>query len=1121
MSQDLGFQDDFLESMLGDFLDESDGLLEQLNENLFVLDDWVKALPEGANEACDADLINEMFRAAHSLKGLSAMLRLDDINLLTHKMENVFDAVRHNELFLQVDSVDLVFRSVDCLGLMIGRLRDPSQPEVQTDGITAEIQNLLESNGAQKEIQSQADAEQVFEDAQSSADETQDAASQAENTLDEINEHVEQLQAEPTNMTDSAVANSPEAPKPVEPQVDHFAGIIDETDIPANYLSIFIDECEQSLDDLSDVLLAAKDEKTVENLMITCHKIKGGAASLGLNRPAKLAHLMEDVLQELLQAKADLPEAVADALLTCTDALRTYVETLKSGDANSEAFDQAYQALVRARTTQDEAADETQEATASAEAQESADDTLSEDDIARIVELAAEDACGFVAQVIFEPELPLVELKATLVVERVNSFGHMFHCAPAEIDFETEADFTTLTIGVATELAPEEGAAKLNLEGVSRVNVIPFGAPAEEQQTEETVDTEATQEAALATADATQATPPEIQQNKPTAESAAANTTQTSTTQTPTAQTATTTPEKTTSAATSPAPAANTTPAAAATDSSTANPTPATNAPANNSAAQIEANSAPPQKRNVAKPAETLRVDIDRLDQLMNLAGQLVINKARFVQISEGLRHLLQIKSLSQSVGGAMGLLERINGDLDSASDQSGGVWMESMANHSRQLRDDLESIEREIQKLSGVRGLVSDLSEAVHQLDRAADGIQKSVMDTRMVPIGPLFGRFKRVARDLTRGTDKQVSLEISGEKTELDKRMIDELGDPLIHMVRNSCDHGIESPADRIAAGKPAHGTVNLDAFHRGNRIVIKITDDGKGIDPAKVRDKAISRGLVTEADAERMTNQQIFQLIWEPGFSTAEKVTEVSGRGMGMDIVRSKIEELNGTVDLDSVPGKGTVFTIRLPLTMAILPTLLCRINGDVFAIPVESVIEIVRVEKAELSTVRGMQTATVRGRVVSIIALADLFTWNRPPVDDFVEPDTDDVTLVVIGIDDREVGLLVHGLIGEEDIVIKSMSENYRNVEGIAGASILGDGRVSLILDVATVLQMSCRMRSTTSIEAEVTTDAENETTVELAEERIAEDSIIEAPIAEDSATGGTNAIDPEMTPTCSA
>ncbi len=251
------------------------------------------------------------------------------------------------------------------------------------------------------------------------------------------------------------------------------------------------------------------------------------------------------------------------------------------------------------------------------------------------------------------------------------------------------------------------------------------------------------------------------------------------------------------------------------------------------------------------------------------------------------------------------------------------------------------------------------------------------------MVPIGPLFGRFKRVVHDLARANEKQITLELLGESTELDKRMIDELGDPLIHLIRNSADHGIESTAQRIKAGKPAHGTITLDAFHRGNRIVIRVSDDGHGIDPHRVRDKAISKGLINEAEAERMSLQQLCQLIWQPGFSTAEKVTEVSGRGMGMDIVRYKIEQLNGTVELTSEPGAGTTFVIKLPLTMAILPSLLIVLGGEVFAIPVESVVEIVRLPAAALPTVQGRRTARIRGRVISLVELGELLAWNDSP------------------------------------------------------------------------------------------------------------------------------------------
>jgi two-component system, chemotaxis family, sensor kinase CheA len=387
---------------------------------------------------------------------------------------------------------------------------------------------------------------------------------------------------------------------------------------------------------------------------------------------------------------------------------------------------------------------------------------------------------------------------------------------------------------------------------------------------------------------------------------------------------------------------------------------------------------------------------------------------------------------------------------------------LETVRSQARRIQHDLEEIRRDVEALAAVRSTVNDLFETIHLLDRVSDGIQQSVMDTRMLPIGPLFQRFKRVVRDISRSNGKNIRLEINGEKTELDKRMIDELGDPLIHMVRNSADHGIESPEVRLAAGKPEQGIVTLDAFHRGNSIYIRITDDGKGLDSERIKAKALEKGLITQVEAERMTKAQIFQLIWEPGLSTAEKVTEVSGRGMGMDIVKSKIEVLNGTVELDSEAGRGTTVTIKLPLTLAILPSLMVSIDDDIFAMPLESVVEIVSVSPKDISTVHRRPTARVRGRVISMVELSGIFSWhdrkNAGMADEKMSENAT-TTLVIINENGRELGMAVDHVIGEQDIVIKSMAENYRNVQGVAGASILGDGRVSLILDIAALIDMA--------------------------------------------------------------
>ncbi len=382
------------------------------------------------------------------------------------------------------------------------------------------------------------------------------------------------------------------------------------------------------------------------------------------------------------------------------------------------------------------------------------------------------------------------------------------------------------------------------------------------------------------------------------------------------------------------------------------------------------------------KPAETVRVDIGRLDQLMDLAGQLVIGKARVTQIAERLKKVVANGASARTLSAVTAELEKM---AEGAAAAAGGVTlraeMEDLRTTARQLHKDLDGVHRDLESLAQARTCVNDLFETVHLLDRVSDGIHQSVMDTRMLPVGPLFARFHRVIRDITRANGKDIRLVISGEKTELDKRMIDELADPMIHLIRNAADHGIESPEVRAAAGKPRQGTISLDACHRGSNIVIRVSDDGQGLNHERIRAKAVEKGLISAADAERMTPQQIYQLIWLPGLSTAEKLTEVSGRGVGMDIVRSTIDELNGTTEIESEPGRGTTLTIKLPLTLAILPSLMVEIGGDVFALPLESVVEIVDVRRRDMATVCGCPTVPIRDRVVSILTLGTIFQWRH--------------------------------------------------------------------------------------------------------------------------------------------
>jgi two-component system chemotaxis sensor kinase CheA len=1022
-------RDDFFDDLLGDFLDESGQLLDRLNENLLQLDEWVRSLDENHNQRCDDELMNEMFRSAHSLKGLSAMLGLGDINNLTHKVENVFDAARKDQLIIDGDTVELMFQAVDRLVGLVDVLKEPDTQPVECEPVIESIAQLLQSAGVERQQTSQHDAENALQDELAEA-----AATQSPQETDET-----ETPHQPAEVAQQPSQVPAVTERESQPEIDFFEGLTDESETPSKYLSIFIDETELSLDELTETLLALEgegDSDTIEKLLVTSHRIKGSAASVGLNRPAKLAHLMEDLLQNMAGTRRVLTPELTDAMLKCTDALRKHLDGLKCGSSQPDQFNQMAHELLAAQVTEvpeqptpQPATSDMDETTAPPQHSPKTTAGISEELRQQVKSLAADYEATLVGVVCFEPNLPLVGLKAQLLYEKLSNLGDVcFFDPPPEVLDDLE-HLDSVSFGLTTEKPAESICSPLRIAGVQQMILDPLvhKKPAPPTPTQAA---------------------PVSQQAVPAPKPAA--------------------PAEKQQASKEPAPNAP------ASKEPTNAPSPQPTSGGKRSAPKAKARATD----SSAKPTETLRVDIERLDQLMNLAGQLVINKARFSQIGDNLKSILANKQSSQLLDNTLRSLEKIS---DGGNHQSRQTDLQAEVDHlrsqARRIQNDLDTVRRDVQMLARVRSSVDDLFETIHQLDRVSDGIQQSVMGTRMVPIGPLLTRFKRVIRDITRANGKEINLVINGEKTELDKRMIDELGDPLIHMVRNCADHGIELPEQREAAGKPRQGTVTLDAFHRGNRIFIQVTDDGKGLDPNRIRSKALEKGLITEAEAEKMTPHQIYQLAWEPGLSTAEKVTQVSGRGMGMDIVKSKIDDLNGIVDLDSQPGKGTTLTIKLPVTLAILPSLMVEIDGDIIAMPLESVIEIVSIDAKDLHPVHGQLTARVRDRVISTVNLDKVFTWTEDSPNVSVSTSdgckseftakgetetsgpTTATTLVIIGEQGCEIALVVDRVLGEEDVVIKSMAENYRNVAGIAGASILGDGRVSLILDLAALVDMS--------------------------------------------------------------
>ncbi len=346
----------------------------------------------------------------------------------------------------------------------------------------------------------------------------------------------------------------------------------------------------------------------------------------------------------------------------------------------------------------------------------------------------------------------------------------------------------------------------------------------------------------------------------------------------------------------------------------------------------------------------------------------------------------------------------------------------------------------------------VQRLQEGLAQLEHNTRELQESVMKIRMMPISFVFSRFPRLVRDVSRTLDKKIDLVLSGENTELDKTVMEKIGDPMVHLIRNSIDHGIEMPDVRIAAGKPETGTVELNAFHQSGNIVIEIKDDGAGLNKERIQQKAIENGLIDESTT--LADEQIFDLIFQPGFSTADAVSDLSGRGVGMDVVRRNIASLNGSIEVSSETGKGSRFVIRLPLTLAILDGQLVKVGEEIFIFPLVSIVESIQMDDTAINNVGGhSDVLQLRDEYVPIVQLHEIFSVNKD------EPPADDNIVVVVETDGEKVGVVVDELLGQQQVVIKSLEENFKKVEGISGATILGDGTVALIVDVSGLSKMS--------------------------------------------------------------
>jgi len=800
-------------------------------------------------------------------------------------------------------------------------------------------------------------------------------------------------------------------------------------------LKDFFSEAYAQVDTLEQNILVLENDPAnhdaVDEIFRAAHTLKGGAGTVEMMELAGFTHTMEDLLDAIRSNAVKVDETIIDALLAGIDVIKAILASRSegepyTGDTSAERgrLESLIPASVPKAARKPVAAAPKPVAPPPAAIKPAAGSGLSEYELLEMREAAGTERTVYQISVDFDEANVMNTVSAIHAFAALRDVGTVLKTDP---DFETlyeDAFHPTVKYYVASKLSAAELAAVVNIPDVVTGSTI----------------LEVAQDGSTSGAQA-----------KPTAAAPAAQPASR-----PAPQQASPVPAKPASAPPEPRPATRPVavqrPQAEPEDAAPEAASPEAASP-EAASPEVAAQTAQEHDEHVAdsrkasqQAGSILRVDSKRIDNLLNLVSETVINKATFNQIST------RFADLQSGFQGSQGQLR--DGLKDLFDDLP-----EYLA--SIQAGRSVKEIKKEVlDKYSGLYSTfdafeadfktnIAKFRSTAQNLGRITSELQEGVMRIRMVPISQIFSRFPRLVRDLSKSLSKKVNLVVEGEDTELDKSVIEDLLDPLMHSVRNALDHGIESAEQRRAAGKPEEGTVMLRASNEGNMIIIEIADDGKGIDVEAVRAKAIERGIIHPSKV--LTELESFNLIFEPGFSTAEKVTNISGRGVGLDVVKRQIEKLNGSVTVSSQHGKGSRFTIKLPLTLAIIQGLLVRVGRETYSIPITSVIESHRIKPSEIRMIDNYEVFNVRSDVVSLLRLNRLFRIQTDESGDYC-------FVVIVGTNDKRVGLMVDSLIGEEDVVIKPLRDQFTNSPGIAGASILGDGSVCLIIDVSQLLEL---------------------------------------------------------------
>ncbi|HNS08194.1 MAG TPA: chemotaxis protein CheA [Candidatus Ozemobacteraceae bacterium] len=774
----------------------------------------------------------------------------------------------------------------------------------------------------------------------------------------------------------------------------------------SQYMGMYVDGSRENLDLMDKFLLALEQDpsnlEAVGEIFRAAHTLKGMSATMGFEKVAHLTHEMENVLDQLRTHQAEVTTIIIDVLFETFDVLRILVnDSIEATDSNvdinaiiaklSEApKSKSAAARVEAKTIAPvevkAAAPEAPSAGAVASqlALELADISMNEFENQLLMEAHQRGSHIMLMVVTLVQDCLLKAPRAFMVARGLEELNcEIIKSVPDTKDIEEEKFDLSFKMVVLGDSDPEK--VKYAIESISEIDSVKITAlKPEDFQTNGSASSSSSpaQAASPAPAPVERPAAPAPQPARPTPAPAAAPSRPAPAPAPPPAPAPAAAPAR-------PAPAQSAAPAAPPAPPAPPRPP----APPAKPAEQAKNTAAAADKRS----NQTVRVDMRRLDELMNLVGELVINRTRLADI--GAAHKLK------------------------------------------------------------------DLNETLTRVSQISSSLQNVVMQVRMVPIEQVFDRFPRMVRDLSKKLNKKINLVVEGKETEMDRTVIDEIGDPMVHLIRNAIDHGIEMPDDRVARGKSEVGTITLVAHHEGNNVLIEVKDDGKGIDPTIISRLAIERGLFTPEQMAKMPPEEIIKIIFLPGFSTAKEVSDLSGRGVGMDAVKAKLEDLNGVLELESKVNEGSRVTIKLPLTLAILPALMVKVGLEMFAIPLGSVLETMDITRNDINIVQHQEVTLLRGDVLPIIRLRNVL--NVPTTEDeqkAIDAKEEEISIVVCASGEKRAGFMVDELLGQQEIVIKSLGNLLGGLPGIMGATMRGDGSIALILDIPSFFQKGQAIQS---------------------------------------------------------